>query len=144
MFPCIGEQPWNEMLFNNFQTLPYVSGLMGKFWTNILVYRSFSIIGTKSLKNWKLLDKSVPYLWQELGPCSLDWRTTIHWNIGLACCHRPWYIWIGLKIAKTTFQRMVVLQLGRQDSISCWNSMEPGSQSKMKTMKCQKIFFKIW
>ena len=131
------------MLFNNFPTLPYVSGLMGKCWTNISVYRSSSIMGTKSLKNWKLLDKSVPYSWQELGPCPLDWRTTIHCNIGPAFFHRPWYIWLCLKIAKTTFQRMVVLQSRRQVSSSCWNFMKPGSQSRTEMMKCWKIILKF-
>ena len=50
MFPWIGEQPQIKMLFNNFPSLPYVSGLMGKCWNYISVYRSFSIMQTKSLK----------------------------------------------------------------------------------------------
>ena len=81
------------MLFYYFPKLPYVSGLMGKCWTNNSVYRSSSVMGTKSLKNGKLLDKSVPYTWKELWPCPLDWRTTTHCNIGPAFFHSPWYIW---------------------------------------------------
>ena len=105
---------------------------------NCEMYRSSSIMGTKSL-----LDKSVPYLWQELGPCPRDCRTTIHCNIGLKFFHRPWYIWSFFKIAKTTFQRMVVLQSRRQISSSCWNFMKPGSQSRIEMMKCWKILLKF-
>ena len=94
--------------------------------------------GQSPKKNLKLLDKSVPYLWQELGHCPLDWRTTIHCNIGPAFFHRPWFIWLCLKIAKTTFQHMVVLQSRGQVSSSCWNVMKPGSQSGMEMMKCWK------
>ena len=59
--------------------------------------------GDKVFKNWKLLDKSVPYLWQESQPCPLDWRTTIHCYIGLAFFHRPWYICLKIERQKQNF-----------------------------------------
>ena len=89
----------------------------------------FSNPGGKILKRWKLQDKSVPYFQQESGSFLLDWRTTIHWNVGLANFQHPWYTWFCWKIAGTTFPCIVVLQSRRKGPDSCWNLMMPGSQS---------------
>ena len=39
----------------------------------------------------ELQDKSVPYFQQEYGPCPLDWRKTIHWNVDLVFFQQPWH-----------------------------------------------------
>ena len=94
----------------NFSTPPNMSGLLEKCQTNISIHCCSPIQGTMSKKVGKLWDKSVPYFQQESQPCSLDWRKTIHWNVGPAFFQQPWHIWSCLKTVRTIFQCMVVLQ----------------------------------
>ena len=50
-------------------------------------------------------------------PCSLDLRITIHWNVDLVFFKQSWHIWWCWKIARTTFQCMVVFQSTGQNLI---------------------------
>ena len=113
--------PTFQCCSGNFPTRPHISWLLEKCRTNISIHRCSPIQGTMSKKSRKLWDKSVPYFQQESWACPLDWRTALHWNVGPAFFQQPWHMWSLLKIARTIFQCMVVLQSRGQNSNSCWN-----------------------
>ena len=77
--------------------------IVEKFKINILMYHNSPIQGTRSAKEWKLLDKSVLHFQQESGHCPLDWRIILHWNVVLAFFQQPWYMPLCWKFAITSF-----------------------------------------
>ena len=91
--------------------------MLEKYQINIWMFRYSQIQGTRSKKDGELRDRSVPYFQQESGPCPLDWRTTIHSNVDLVFFQQSWHIWLCWKIARTTFQYMVVLKSRGQNFI---------------------------
>ena len=101
----------------NFPTYSYMSRLLEKYQINIWMYGYSQIQGTRSKKDGELRDQYVPYFQQKSGPCPLDWRITIHWNVDLVFFQHSWHIWLCWKNARTTFQCMVVLQSRGQNFI---------------------------
>ena len=91
------------MLFRKFSNIRVYIRVYGKMPDQHFNISFITNPGNKVLKDEKLWDKNVPYFQLELGPCPLDWRTTIFWNVGPAFYHWPWYIWLCWKNAKTTF-----------------------------------------
>ena len=79
-----------------------------KYQINILMKSYSQTQGSRSKKDGELLDKSVPYFQQESGPCPLDCKITIQSNGDLVFFQKSWRIWSCGKIARTTFQCMVV------------------------------------
>ena len=119
LVPWIGEQPYVEMLFGLFSNINIYVKIVRKMQDQHLMYHYSPIQGTRSTKEWKLWDESVPYFQQESWPCPLDWRRIMHWNVVLAFFKQPWYMRLRCKITVTTFLCMVVLQSRGQDSNSC-------------------------
>ena len=93
------------------------------------MYSCSPIQGKRSLQVWKLRNKYVPYFQEELGPCSLDWRTMIQWNVSPTFFQQPWHMRQSWIIVGTTFQCMVVFQSRRQYSNSFWHLPKSGCQS---------------
>ena len=94
-----------------------MSRLLEKYQINIWMHGYSQIQGTMSKNVGELWDKSVPSFLQESGPCPMDWRITIHSKVVLEFFQQCWHIWICWKIARTTFQGMVVLQSRGQNVI---------------------------
>ena len=120
---------WNVVLAI-FQHYNICQDCWKKYQINIWMYHYSQIQGTRSKKDGKQQDKSVPYFQQESGPCPLDERITIHSNVHLVFFQQSWHIFKCWKIARPTFQCMVVLQSRRKKKflvkinearISAWN-----------------------
>ena len=94
----------------NFPTSSYTLRLLEKYQINIWMHGYSQIHGTRSKKDGELWDKSVPYFQQESGPCPLDWRIVLYATVNLVFFQQSLHIWICWKIARTTFQCMVVFQ----------------------------------
>ena len=97
--------------------------------------------GYKVQKKRILWDKSVPYFQQESGPCPLDWRRTIHWNIAPVFFQQSWHMWSCWKIARARFQCMVVLQSRGPNSNWCHTQNIPKWRSDIKLWPLPK---NIW
>ena len=87
-----------------------MSRLLEKYQINIWLYGYSPVQGTRSRFLLKVRDRFVPWFSIFFGPCPLDWRIIIHLNVDLVFFQQSWHIWLCWKIARTTFQRMVVLQ----------------------------------
>ena len=68
-------------------------------------------------KKMKTMGQIFPVLSTRIWTLSLDWRINIHSNVDLVFLQQSWHIWLCWKIARTTFQCMVVLQSRGQNDI---------------------------
>ena len=89
------------MLFGQISSINIYDKIVGKMQVKHFNASLFFNPGDKIQKEWKLWDNSVPYFQQESGPCPLDWRRTMDWNVVLAFFQQPWYMRLCLKIAKS-------------------------------------------
>ena len=76
--------------------------MLEKYQINIWMYSYSQTQGISSKKDGERRDRS--------GTCPLDWRIIKHSNVDRLFFQQSWHIWIYWKIARTTFECLVVLQ----------------------------------